>query len=140
MTIFNRIAALLLLGVALLASGLLLEEALKMYRDDTLRSHPEAITALKDAARQGNTDAAFLLATAYKDGKTGTKDTRSAVAWYTRAANLGDADAMLMLGWMFYKGDAANKPDVAAAKMWFEKAAARGVDEAVEMLDILNES
>lgn len=140
MTIFNRIAALLLLGVTLLASGLLLEEALKMYRDDTLRSHPEAINALKDSARQGNTDAAFLLATAYKEGKTGMKDPRSAVAWYTRAAKLGDADAMLMLGWLYYKGDAANGPDVNTAKMWFEKAAAKGVDEAVEMLEVLNES
>lgn len=140
MTIFKRTVLLIMLGMTLMATGLLLEEALKMYRDDTLRSHPEAIEALQDAAQKGNTDAAFLLATAYKEGKTGTKDTRSAMAWYSRAAKLGDADAMLMLGWLYYKGDATSGPDVAMAKMWFEKAAAKGVDEAVEMLEILNES
>ena len=46
---------------------------------------------------------------------------------------------MLMLGWLHYKGGPNLPPNEALAKAWFEKAAAKGVDEAVEMLEILKE-
>ncbi len=121
------------------AAGILLQEALRMYADDTLRDHPEALAALEKEASRGNTDAAFLLATSYKDGRAGRTDLVTAVHWYLEAARRGDADAMLMLGWLHYKGGPGVPVDLAAAKKWFRAAASRGVDEAVEMLEILNE-
>ncbi len=139
MRMIKRSVTAMLLFLAVLAAGTLLQEALRMYRDDTLRSHPEAIAALERAASGGNTDAAFLLATAYRDGKTGRRDVSAALHWYRSAARRGDADAMLMLGWLYYKGDAKGTPDETEAKRWFEKAAAKGVDEAVEMLEIMQE-
>ncbi len=139
MTIFKRVPISLLLSLTLFAAGALLQEALQMYRNDTLKTHPEAVAALRQAAQRGNTDAAFLLATSYRDGKTGHKDIAAAIRWYEAAAEHGDADAMLMLGWLHYKGGPNLRPNEALAKAWFEKAAAKGVDEAVEMLEILNE-
>ena len=139
MTIFKRAMTALTVSVVLFAAGSLLQEALKMYRDGTLSAHPEALRALQAEAERGNTDAAFLLATSYREGKAGRKDLTKALRWYRAAAKRGDADAMLMLGWLHYKGGPNLPPDEAAAKRWFEKAAARGVDEAVEMLEIMQE-
>ncbi len=127
------------LSVLLFAAGTLLQEALQLYSNNTLKDHPEAVNALRDAAEDGNTDAAFLLATSYRNGKTGTKDNDRAMKWYKKAADEGDADAMLMLGWLYYKGSVTMPSNVGRAKVWFEKAAARGIDEAVEMLEILKE-
>jgi len=128
------------LSVLLFAAGTLLQEALKLYSNNTLKDHPEAVNALRDAAEDGNTDAAFLLATSYRNGKTGVKDSARAMKWYKKAANEGDADAMLMLGWLYYKGSATLPSNVGMAKVWFEKAAVRGIDEAIEMLEILKET
>ena len=57
--------------------------------------------------------------------------------WYKQAAILGDPDAMLMLGWLYYKGTSKLKIDIRKAKYWFKKAALQGVDEAIEMLELL---
>jgi len=139
MSIFRRIFLIGLMSLALFAAGALLREALRMYQQNTLKDHPEALAALRDEAQKGNTDAAFLLATSYRGGRAGRVDFTRALKWYEKAASLGDADAMLMLGWLYYKGGPSHAPDEALAKRWFRKAAERGVDEAVEMLEILRE-
>jgi TPR repeat protein len=51
---------------------------------------------------------------------------------------MGDADAMLMLGWLHYSGKVFGSSNLKKAKEWFSKAADKGVDEAIEMLEILN--
>jgi TPR repeat protein len=137
MNFFKRTALLSLLSLTLFAAGLMLQQVLEMYQNDTLRDHPEAIKALKDSANN-NADAAFLLATGYKEGRIGAIDLKSAYDWYMKAANLGDADAMLMIGWLYYQGDLFGGSDLKRAKYWFLKAADKGIDEAIEMLEILS--
>jgi TPR repeat protein len=108
-----------------------------MYQDNTLNQHPQAVKSLINEADK-NADAAFLLATSYKDGKIGEANLKKAYEWYIRAAKMGDADAMLMLGWLYYNGELFGSSNIKKAKYWFSKAAGKGLDEAVEMLDILN--
>lgn len=137
MNFFKRMALLFLMSLTLFAAGLMLQQVLEMYQNDTLRDHPEAVEALKDSAND-NADAAFLLATGYKEGKVGAIDLESAYRWYIKAADLGDADAMLMIGWLYYQGDLFGGSDLKKARYWFSKAADKGIDEAVEMLEILS--
>ena len=138
MNFFSRIIALSLVTFTLFAAGLLLQEALRMYQNDTLKNHPEAVKSLIKAANGDNVDAAFLLATSYKEGKIGAVALDKAYKWYLKAARLGDGDAMLMLGWLHYKGELFGKSDVKKAKEWFKKAARHGIEEAAQMLEILN--
>jgi len=57
--------------------------------------------------------------------------------WYKVCAKNGDSDAMLMLGWLYYKDKKQSAINLKKARYWFKKAASHGVDEAVEMLEIL---
>ena len=138
MNFFNRIVVISIFSLTLFSAGLILQEALKMYQNNTLKNHPEAVQSLIDAANNNNSDAAFLLATSYKDGKIGTATLKKAYKWYLKAAKLGDGDAMLMLGWLHYKGELFGGSNIKKAKQWFSKAADKGIDEATEMLEILN--
>lgn len=128
---------LLLLATLLYAAHYLLDDVLRMYLDDTLRTEPSALTYLQEQAASGDADAAFLLATAWRNGKAGRVDLERARHWYRRSAELGDADAMLMLGWLHYREPDASAIQLKKARYWFRKAAALGVDEAVEMLELL---
>lgn len=128
---------LLLIATLLYAAQYILGEVLQMYRDDTLKTDPSAIAFLREQADLGDADAAFLLATAYRNGKTGQIDLNKARRWYRHAAYLGDADAMLMLGWLYYKEPKNLPSNLKKARYWFRKAAEEGVDEAVEMLSLL---
>jgi len=127
----------LLIAPVLFAAQILLNDALKMYQNNTLKVHPEALDLLETEAKHGSIDAAFLLATAYRNGKAGVVDYTKAYQWYKIAAEQGDADAMLMLGWIHYKQIKNAKSNLEAARYWFKKAAAKGVDEAIEMLELL---
>ncbi len=138
MNFFNRIIIISVFALTLFSAGLILQEALRMYQNNTLKNHPEAIQSLVDAANSNNSDAAFLLATSYKDGKIGAVALKKAYKWYLKAAELGDGDAMLMLGWLHYKGELFGGSNIKKAKQWFSKAADKGIDEAIEMLEILN--
>lgn len=138
MNFFKHIFTIFIFSMTLFSAGLILQEALKMYQENTLKDHPEAINSLIDAANNNNSDAAFLLATSYKDGKIGTVTLQKAYDWYLKAAKLGDGDAMLMLGWLYYKGELFGGSNINKAKQWFSKAADKGIDEAIEMLEILN--
>jgi TPR repeat protein len=138
MNFFNRIIIISIFALTLFSAGLILQEALRMYQNNTLKNHPKAIQSLIDAANNNNSDAAFLLATSYKDGKIGAVTLQKAYKWYLKAAELGDGDAMLMLGWLYYKGELFGGSNIKKAKQWFSKAADKGIDEAIEMLEILN--
>jgi len=137
MNFFKRIAALFVVSITLLASTLVLEKILQMYQNSTLSQHPEAVKFLITQA-DTDADAAFLLATSYKDAKIGPANLNEAYKWYTKAAKMGDGDAMLMLGWLYYNGKLFGSSNIKKAKYWFTKAADKGVDEAIEMLEILN--
>ncbi|MDF1880786.1 sel1 repeat family protein [Sulfurimonas sp. MAG313] len=137
MMLSKKIIYIALLASTLLFASVVLEQVLKYYQENTLMQHPEAIQSLTLRANDGSKDAAFLLATAYKEGKLGQQDVSKAMFWYKKAAKMGDEDAMLMLGWLYYKGSATLMVDEEKARYWFSKASEKGLDEALEMLDLL---
>lgn len=137
MKTIKRLICLSLFMLTLMAAQTILHEALQLYKTNTLHRSPEAVEALQREAEAGNADAAFLLATAYKNGKAGPPDEAKAFFWYRKAAELGDADAMLMLGWLYYKHGGKSAVDLTKARYWFKKSAELGIDEAVEMLELL---
>jgi len=126
-----------ILTLVLFGAESLLSEVLKMYQKNELKNNYSALELLKDEAQNGNTNAAFLLATAYKNGKAGVVDINRAIYWYKVSSENGDADAMLMLGWLYYKEPKNLAINLKKARYWFKKAASHGVDEAVEMLELL---
>jgi len=138
MNFFKKIFFMTTITLSLFAAGMMLQKALQMYQHNTLKEHPEAIQALTESANANNPDAVFLLATSYKEGKIGHIDLSKAFYWYSKAAQLGDGDAMLMLGWLYYEGNLSGRNDIAKARLWFSKAAELGIDEAIEMLNILD--
>lgn len=127
----------LTLSVVLLGAQSLLSDVLKMYQDNKLKNSSSALELLREEAKSGNTNAAFLLASAYKNGKAGVVDINRAIYWYKVSSENGDADSMLMLGWLYYKKQNNLQVNLKKARYWFRKAASHGVDEAVEMLEIL---
>jgi len=124
-------------GVIVFAAQLLLDDVLKMYQNNELKNSHEALKLLEDEAKNNNTNAAFLLATAYRNGKAGVIDINRAIYWYKISAKSGDSDAMLMLGWLYYKEPKNLNINLKKARYWFKKAASNGVDEAIEMLELL---
>ena len=127
----------LISSITLLALQSAIEVALKYYQENTLANHPNALEQLILEANSGNNSAAFLLATAYKNGKLGNVNVDRAYYWYEVCASNDDADAMLMLGWLNYKGTPKYGIRLNAAKKWFQKASRAGVVEASEMLELL---
>ncbi len=137
MKFIKPLAYSLLITITLIAVESALEYALKLYENNTLSRHDDAIETLKKEALAGDNSIAFLLASAYKNGKLGDINLDEAFFWYRTAALRGDPDAMLMLGWIYYKGTSTVAVDIDKSKMWFSKAAAKGLDEATEMLELL---
>ncbi len=127
------------LTVALIAAQHLLKEVLLLYQNDHLRGNADALALLQREALQGNQNASFLLATAYHNGKAGEININKALYWYRVSAYNGDADAMLMLGWIYYKQPRNLEVNLRKARYWFKRSASKGVEEAVEMLDILGQ-
>ncbi len=137
MKIFRAFLYVGVLAVALFAAEYLLKEVLLMYQNDQLRGNRSALELLEKEALQGNQNAAFLLATAYHNGKAGEVNRAKAIHWYKVSANNGDADAMLMLGWIYYKQPDNLAVNLRKARYWFRRSAGKGVEEAVEMLELL---
>ncbi len=128
-----------LMAGALYGVSDLLKEALRMYQNDTLRDNPSSLSYLESQAKAGDMNAAFLLASAYYNGKAGSVDLQKAFYWYKKSADRGDSDAMLMLGWLYYKQAHNIASNTKKARYWFRLAASKGVDEAAEMLELLNQ-
>ncbi len=62
-----------------------------------------------------------------------------ALYWYEIAAKLGDKDAMMLSGWLYYKADDIPQ-NLELAKSWFQKASELGGDkEALQMVQLINE-
>ena len=62
----------------------------------------------------------------------------AAMEWYKKAADLGHATAMVMIGNMYRNGDGV-KEDGALALAWVEKAADLGDAEAKETVEYLRQ-
>ncbi len=127
----------LLLSLSLYAATSNLELGLKYYEDNTLKDKVELVKQLKKEAINGSNDSAFLLATAYKNALLINSKEDNALKWYKICAKNNDADAMLIIGWIYYEGTDYQDKDEDKAIEWFEKAADNGVIEAIEMLHMI---
>jgi TPR repeat protein len=99
---------------------------------DTLRQNAEpAIAACRDAVAQNPNIAHYLALLARATAAAGRRD--EAIVLYRKAAEAGDARAMVSLGLILESGDGAAK-DLVAANALYEKAAARGsADGAINL-------
>lgn len=89
-----------------------------------------ALAELGAAARDGDPAAQALYATMLKDGLgVGGRDPAAAVAWYRRAAEAGNADGQLNLGYMLFHGEGAPR-DREAGLDWYRRAADAGLAAA----------
>ena len=87
-------------------------------------------------AKKGNTDAAFRLALAYKDGHGVKENYAEAAKWFRKAAEQGHADAQFNLGLLYETGRGSLQNFSEAAK-WFEKAAIQNNADAQYHLGLM---
>jgi TPR repeat protein len=71
----------------------------------------------------------------YANGLGVQKNAASAVQWYSKAAQQGDASAQYNLGLMYANGQGVSK-DYAIAAKWYRKAAEQGLPEAMFNLGV----
>lgn len=76
--------------------------------------HLRAKEFLEKAARLGEDDAQYLLATMYRDGKGVAKDLEMAARYFSQAANQGHEKAARSLGLAFARGDGVAKDGIRA--------------------------
>ena len=88
------------------------------------------------AARKGNKNAQYNMGVRYYRGEDGiTKDYSQAVAWFTKAAEQGSADAANVLGICYEKGHGVEQSYTMAVK-WYRKAVAQNNTYAIRNLGI----
>lgn len=78
-----------------------------------------------------------MLAACYLEGTGVDKDVNEALKLFSAAAELGDVQAMYLLGSIYEDGDEGVKKDVKEAKKWYKKAAAEGYEPAQAALNRL---
>lgn len=84
------------------------------------------------AAQLGNPAAQFKLGVCYEYGGLGCiVDSRKSIAWYSRAAEQGDAEAQLALsGWYLTGAEGILPKSDQEAFLWAQKAAEQGLAKA----------
>jgi len=102
-----------------LANGILLEKA---WADEPEEGSPEYYMKL---ANEGDADAAYSLANAYRNGQGVTKDPVQGAKWMLEAAEKGNVDAQFQIGYMYSVGEGVQQNDAEAVK-WYRKAADAG--------------
>lgn len=112
-------------------------QALGKLKDDDKSNNQSAIKDLIVLAeKQNEPNAAYLLGYYYKTEKFQEINMNKSHNYYLKAAELGDKEAMLIVGWNFYKGIGC-KGDLKKAKFWLEKLAILGDETAEEMLEYI---
>lgn len=98
---------------------------------------PEAVRILEAGAAAGSLDSAYTLGVLLSRDREGyPKDLRSAIYWYTKAAEGGYASAQYNLGSLHAHGIGVPE-NIDTAAYWFTKAAAQGHPKALlDMGDI----
>jgi localization factor PodJL len=115
-----------------------------MGQDRTLlgRDHPRLLptaigpAALRNAAANGDADAAFEVGTRFAEGKGVAQDLKQAFAWYQRAAAHGHASAQFRVA-AFHERGIAGAPDRERALLWYRRAAEQGHVKAMHNLAVL---
>ena len=62
-----------------------------------------------------------------------TQDYSEAMRWFRKAADQGDALAQNNVGWLYAKGQGVPR-DLSEARVWLQKAAAGGYEDAKKWL------
>ncbi|MBX9456092.1 MAG: caspase family protein [Rhizobium sp.] len=97
---------------------------MSLAANDKARFKPEKAFALfTDAAAKGDPEAMFELGKLYEKGIGTNQDVGKALALYSKAADLGFADAINDLGFLYYQGAVGQKPDRKKAIELFLQAA-----------------
>jgi len=95
--------------------------------------YTKALKILRPAAEQGNADAQYLVASAYRDGNGVKQNSSLALHWFRRAAERGHAGAQKSLGLIYDQGIGVSG-SVAKAEYWYRRAAKQGNAEALYRL------
>lgn len=91
---------------------------------------------LRQAALDGDPQAAFVVATRFAEGKGVPKDPAAAVRWYQVAAGKGLAPAQYRLGALIERGTGTTA-DLDGALKWYERAAGAGNVRAMHNAAVL---
>jgi len=110
-------------------------DALRVLEDKNMSNDKAAIIKLTKLSNT-NKNAAFLLGYYYKTKKFNNIDIKLSSSYYLKAAKLGDIDAMLIVGWNYYKG-IGFEYNMKKAKLWLEKSAISGDKEAQKLLSFI---
>jgi TPR repeat protein len=103
-------------------------------RANQLRFFPQDyIEVESESAEQGQAEAQYGLAWAYRRGELVPQDYPKAVKWYRIAAEQGHIDAQYELGVMHRCGEGVAQDHAEAAK-WYRKAAEQGHPDAQSCL------
>lgn len=96
-----------------------------LYFSEQVKDHPiyaNIVSSVKAHAQSGNLLAQTNLGYMYEKGIGVACDNKQALAWYTKAADQGNAEAQFKLGMISYKED----KDYVTAIKYFQKAAEYG--------------
>lgn len=125
------------LAAAILALGLTVntpvaqagtwEDGVKAF---TRKEYAAAAKLFRPLAEKGNAVAQYRIAMMHKMGLGVSKDRKQAQKWSRLAAKQGNADAQVLLGSLYYKGEGGETDDIARAYMWYDIAATQGNADA----------
>lgn len=92
------------------------------------KEYEVAITHIEAAVQMGSLYGEYLMGRSYDDDVFGRVDRKTALAWYERAAEQGNAAAMHAIGNLYYRGDGAPHvtQDFTLAAAWYRRAAEEG--------------
>ena len=93
---------------------------------------------VENLAKQGDLSAQIKLANAYRKGIGVTQDYKTAVKWFTLAAEQGNALAQYNLGRLYYLGKGVPE-NLVYAHMWAKQASSNGFEMATELTELLIE-
>ena len=115
----------------LLLSWLIISKSVNAQNEINLKG-------LEKLARQVELTAQIELANAYRKGIGATQDYKTAVKWFTLAAEQGNALAQYNLGRLYYLGKGVPK-NLVYAHLWAKQASSNGFEMAAELTDLLTE-
>ena len=103
------------------------------YEKDTKKAEKMAEKVLPkiiNLADDGNSEAMFLLGSAYNEGIAVRRDSKKAFEWFKKSAEFGSPFGMTMAGYSYEKGKGIRKNYEEAFK-WYAKAAEAGLPAAM---------
>lgn len=106
--------------------------------EDSNRMYQIAASEFDVYAQKGNAEYQYLLGTMYQHAKGVKKNMDLALKWISQSAIQGHAMAQLTLGRIFARGIDVHR-DASQARYWLNLAAAQGDNDAIAVLDELND-